>query len=190
MIKERKVRLLLQFREAMYALASSLAAGRSVEQAFVQSLCDLKVIFHEDADILSEWSLIVERLRMNETIEAALMDFASRADVEDIHNFVSVFLMAKRNGGDLMRIIRDTTRIINDRIEIQEEINVLITQKRFEQRILSYIIPGMILFFNVTSPAFLQPLYTGMTGRLIMTFAMILYMISDIIGKKIVAIEV
>lgn len=137
-----------------------------------------------------EWQLIIKRISMNEPVESALMDFAQRADIEDIYNFVSVFVMAKRSGGDLVHIIKATTKIINEKIEIQKEIDVLITQKRFEQKILSYIIPGMILFFTVASPKFLEPLYTGFQGRAIMTVALGLYLISATMGKKIVRIEV
>lgn len=189
-IRRRKETLLLQFREGMYALGSSLSAGRAVEQAFVQSLGDLRIIYEEEMDLIVEWQLIIKRISMNEPVEAALLDFADRADIEDIYNFVSVFVMAKRSGGDLVHIIKDTTKIINEKLEIQKEIDVLITQKKFEQKILSYIIPGMILFFTVASPNFLEPLYAGVQGRVIMTVALGLYMISATMGKKIVRIEV
>lgn len=190
LMKKRKEQLLLQFREAMYALGSSLSAGRSVEQAFMQSYNDLKIIFEEDMDIIVEWQEIVQKISMNMTIEEALIDFAERAGVEDIHNFVSVFVMGRRSGGDLVHIIRETSQLINEKIEIQKEIDILVTQKKFEQQILSYIIPGMILFFTLTSPNFLAPLYVGISGRSIMTLALALYMISGRIGRRIVEIEV
>lgn len=189
-VKTRREKLLLQFREGMYALGSSLSAGRSVEQAFNQSLRDLKVLFPEGADIVEEWQFIVHKISLNVPVEDGLEDFAARADMEDIHNFVSVFVMAKRSGGDLIHIIKDTTRLINEKLEIKKEIEVMVTQKKFEQRILSFIIPGMILFFTLTSPGFLAPLYSDLSGRLIMTIALFLYSISARIGRRIVEIEV
>jgi tight adherence protein B len=189
-IKKRKHLLREQFREAMYTLSSSLSAGRSAEQACIQTLADLQILYDHQTDIIIEWSLIVKKLNMNETIESALEDFAMRAEVEDIHNFTGVFIMAKRTGGDLIRIIRETTHMINEKIEIQKEIDLLVVQKQFEQKILSYIIPGMILFFQLTSPDFLSPLYETLIGRMVMIFALFLYMLSRKIGEKIVNIEV
>ncbi|MDF1617095.1 type II secretion system F family protein [Petrocella sp. FN5] len=189
-VKKRKYILREQFREAMYTLSSSLSAGRSAEQAFIQTLADLRILYDHQTDIITEWSLIVKKLNMNETIESALEDFAMRAGVEDIHNFTGVFIMAKRTGGDLIRIIRETTHMINEKIEIQKEIDLLVVQKQFEQKILSYIIPGMILFFQLTSPDFLSPLYETFIGRLVMVFALFLYLLSRKIGEKIVTIEV
>lgn len=189
-IKKRKEILREQFKEGMYALGSALSAGRSVEQSYMQSLGDLKLIYKEDSDIIKEWQLICYKLSMNETVEAAMTDFSERACIEDIDNFHSVFVMAKRSGGNLIEIISETSKLINEKIEIQKEIDILIVQKQFEQKILSYIIPGMIVFFGMVSPDFLEPLYTTLSGRIIMVVALCMYLISNRIGKKIVTIEV
>lgn len=189
-VRRRKENLRNQFREGMYALASALSAGRSVEQAFVQSLQDLKLIYAEEADIIKEWKDICYKLTMNETVESAMTDFAERSGVEDIDSFNSVFVMAKRSGGNLIGIIGETSRLISEKMDIQKEIDILIVQKQYEQKILSYIIPGMILFFGLVSPDFLEPLYTTLLGRLIMILALLMYLVAGHIGKKIVAIEV
>lgn len=189
-IKKRKIRLREEFKEAMYTLSSSLGAGRSAEQAFIQTLRDLKVIYEVDSDIIREFSIIVHKLHMNEPIESILLNLSERADIEEIHNFTSVFIMAKRSGGDMIRIIKETTQMIHEKIEIQKEIDLLVVQKQFEQKILSYIIPGMIVFFQLAAPVFLKPLYTTFEGRLVMFIALAMYLISAKIGKSIVTIEV
>lgn len=189
-IAKRKRELLESFREGVYTLSSSLSAGKSVELAFIASLKDLKLIYSEEADIIREWRLIVHKIAINETVTSAMLDFASRADIEDINNFTSVFVIGKEYGGNLTEIIRNTIKLINEKSEIQKDIDILVTQKQYEQKILSLIIPGMILFFWLTSGDFLEPLYTTLAGRVVMLVALALYSISGIIGKKIVKIEV
>jgi len=189
-IIKRKKHLLETFREAMYALASSLSAGKSVEQAFIASLNDLRSIYNEDEDIMKEWQRIVYKIGMNEPVSLAITDFSERADIEDIHNFNSVFIMAKQSGGNLTQIIKNTIKLINEKNDIQKDIDVLVAQKQYEQKILSYIIPGMILFFWVSSADFLEPLYTTLAGRAVMLLALGMYIVSGVIGKKIVTIEV
>ena len=188
--EKRKKQLLLQFKEAMYALYSSLSAGRSVEQAFILSLGDLEILYDDHSDIIREWQGIADGLKTNETIDTLLMDFANRASLEDIHNFVSVFLLARRSGGDLLKIIKETNAVISEKIEVQQEIDILVSKRRYEQQVLSYIIPGMILFFTATSPEFLAPLYTSLQGRLIMLGALGMYLLSASLGRKIITIEV
>ncbi len=188
--RQRQHDLRDQFKEGMYTLSSALVSGRSLEQAFIVSLNDLKIIYQEEDYIVKEWTLIVKKIQMNETVASALLDFAERADMEEIYNFAQIFVLAKKSGGDLISIIRDTTRMINEKLEVQKEIDVLIAQKKYEQKILSYIVPAMIVFFSLSSPDFLEPLYSTILGRIIMTFALALYLISGYIGKKIVEIEV
>lgn len=189
-VKKRQSLLLDQFKESMYALTSALSAGRSVEQAFTLSLKDLEMVYGDKADIVIEWRYICFKLLMNETIESAMEAFAKRSGLEEINNFSEVFAMAKRSGGNLVEIIADTSQLISEKIDIQKEIDILIVQKQFEQKILSFIIPGMILFFGLVSPDFLEPLYVTLKGRLIMILALGMYFFAGNIGKKIVAIEV
>lgn len=189
-VRRQKILLGEQFREGMYALGSALSAGRSMELAFYQSYEDLKILFKEEDMIVLEWGEIIRKLKMNETVEQALMDFAERSDMEDIQNFASIFSMAKRTGGNLVQITREAMNTLNEKMSIQSEINILVTQKRYEQKILSFILPTMICFFLMTSPEFLAPLYNSSAGRMIMLIAMSMYFFSSHIGRRIVEIEV
>ncbi len=188
-IKRQKV-LTSQFKEGIYSLSSALGAGRSTEQAFIQSLKDLRMVYREEDMIVREWQQIVDRLSMNEPIETVLNEFGERSGVEDIQNFISVFSLAQRSGGDQLRIIRETSKMLGDKMDVEKELEVLVAQKTFEQWILSLIIPGMIVFFSITAPDFLRPLYTSLTGRGLMTIAFAMYLLSRYIGRKIIRVEV
>jgi len=71
---------------------------------------------------------------MNETIEDALEDLAKRSHLEDIQNFTDVFQNLQENGGNLVNVIRNSTNIINDKIEIKEEINTLLAAKKLSRK--------------------------------------------------------
>jgi len=91
--KDRKKVLLLQFREGMYALGSSLSAGRSVEQAFGQSLKDLTILFPEGGDIVDEWQLIVQKVSMNVLVEDDMEEHENRTQVEYMINVLRGVLL-------------------------------------------------------------------------------------------------
>lgn len=191
LIKKRKARLKNQFKEGLYALSSSISVGRSVESAFEEALKDLKIIFYQkDAFILEEFKAIVRKIHTNQSIEVALLDFALRAEDEDITNFTNVFITAKRSGGNLVEIMGYTIRTINEKMEILENINVLISGKKYEQKILSLLLPGMIVYLRCFSGSYTTMLYKTNGGKIAMTIALILYIASYIMGKKIVEIEV
>ncbi|MCT4685998.1 type II secretion system F family protein [Vallitalea sp.] len=191
LIKKRKTELRLQFKEAIYALSSSLGAGKSIESSFKSVLSDLRILYPEpNTYIILEFEYIVRKIEMNETIEDAIQDFASRASIDDITNFSNVFVTAKRTGGNIISIIRYTSNVISEKIEIHNEIEVLVSSKQFEHRILSLLVPGIIIYLQMSSPGYLEVMYSTITGRILMTVCLILFTVSYRVGKKITDIEV
>lgn len=191
LIKNRKKKLKEQFKESLYVLSASISVGKSVELAFIEALNDMKIVFDDyDALIIREYELIARKIRMNESIESALLDFALRADDEDIMNFTNVFITAKRTGGNLVEIMKYTITSINEKLEILENINVMITGKKYEQQILALLLPFIILYLNIFSSGFVSVLYDTIRGKVAMTAALILYILSFYVSKKVVDIEV
>ncbi|MBR7796406.1 pilus assembly protein TadB [Agaribacter marinus] len=192
LIKMRKDELALQFKEAISSLASSLAAGQSIENAFRETQKDLKLLYPDnDTCILKELNLINRRVENGEIIERAIDDFAKRSDVDDIRNFSDVFITCKRTGGDLVEVIKRTADIITDKIEIQQDIRVLVSQKKFESKIMAVAPVGITVMLKVTSPDFVAPLYEfGTLGPIVMTVALACIICGLLISQKIMDIEV
>ncbi|GKX67430.1 type II secretion system F family protein [Inconstantimicrobium mannanitabidum] len=190
-ISKRKQKLLLQFKEALYIISSSLSAGKSVENAFVDAYDDLKTIFDfgKEDYILQELTYINRRIKINQTIEEALDDFATRSGLEDVVTFSSVFGACKSTGGNLKSVTEITSNIIGEKISIKQDIETLISGKKFESNILTIIPFAIVLFIRISSPDFLEPLYT-IQGRLISTGALVIILISTLWGRKITNIEV
>lgn len=168
-IKRRKDKLLVQFRQALYCLSSSLTAGKSIENAFRDALDDLKLLFIDPASlIVREFGAIVHRLDNGEQIEKAVADFARRANIEDISNFADVLVTCKRTGGNLVEVMRRTSAILSEKLEVQTEISVMLAQKKFESTILLAAPIGIIAILSFTSADYMEPLFQG-AGRIIMT---------------------
>lgn len=190
-IGKRKNELNLQFKDMLYSLSSSLSAGKSVESSFKEVLKDLSIIYPDNnAFIIKEVEYIVRKIEMNETIEAALEDFANRSHLEDIENFVDVFKTSKRAGGNIVEIIKNTSNIITDKIEVKEEIDTLLSSRKFEQKVLALMPIFLILFLSASSKDYMYPIFNTLAGRLVMTVALILIVIAYFISKKIMNIEI
>lgn len=190
-IAKRKESLRLQFKQALYSLSSALAAGKSVENSFKEVVDDLKLIYPDSKTfIIKEFIIINNRFENGEPIENALLDFSKRAGIEDITNFTDVFVTCKRTGGDLVEVIRKTSNTIGKKIEIQQEIAVLVAQKKLEAKILSIAPFCIIALISFSSPDYMQPLYEPGIGPIIMTFALIILIFSYLISKKIMNIKV
>lgn len=180
----------LQFKQALFILASALAAGKSVETSFVETNRDLQHLYpDEQTYIRMEFNMMIKRLENGESIETILQDFSERATIEDIHSFTEVFIICKRTGGNLVEVMRNTANMIGEKIAIQQEIAVMVAQKKFESRVLTVTPVFFVAILSYTSADYMAPLYEG-KGRIIMGCALILLVICYLISKKIMTIKV
>lgn len=187
----RKDQLTGQFKQALYSLGSALSAGRSMENAFKAVVDDLKLLYSDPKTlIIQEFELINRRVDNGEPIEIPLQEFARRADIDDITNFVDVFVTCKRTGGDLADVIRRTSTIISDKLQTQQDISIMLAQKRFEAKALMVAPVGMVALLSWSSPDYMAPLYTLGLGTLIMTGALIILGAVAWGIQKIIDIEV
>lgn len=172
LLHKRRTELSLQFKQALYSLSSSLAAGRSVENAFYEVVQDLQLLYPDaNTDLIREFRIIRVRLENGEPIEQAVQDFSRRAGIEDITNFADVFTACKRTGGDLVEVVRRTSTMIGEKIDIQQEISVMVAQKKFESKVIMLAPVGFLAFLNMSASDFMTPMYSGV-GIIVSTFAL------------------
>ena len=187
--KERQ-QLALQFKDAMTAVSFALNAGYSVENSFKEALEELKMLYGRNAVIVKSFSEIATRIHNNENIENVLKDFARKSDVEEIQYFSEIFGYAKRSGGDMITIIKDTTSLIREKIELDSEIKTIISGKKQEQGIMSIMPFAMVGYLRFTSYDFIAMLYGNIAGRIFMSVCLIVVIVADYIAKRIVNIEI
>ena len=189
-IKKREQSFHLQFKEAIQSLSMGLNVGYSVENALLEAYKELKGIYKRDEIILRELSYMIHQIRMNVTAEKAFGDLAARTSDEDVQTFVTVFNIAKRSGGDMLEIIRNVVRQMVDKLDVEREIQTVISAKKMELRIMTIIPLVMIIYLKISFPEFMSVLYGNAIGIVIMSICLMIYVISYEMGKRMVEIEV
>lgn len=192
LLEQRKEKLKVQFKEAIGSLSTSLAAGRSIENGLKEVVSDLYLLYPDpNTYIIREFEIINRRIENGETVENAFRDFSLRSDIDDIINFANVFITCKRTGGNLVEVIRRTSDIISEKIDIQQEVAVMIAQKRFESRILSVAPLGMIILLKYSAGDYLAPMYDwASNGPIIMTVCLAILGAAYWLSQKIMNIKV
>ena len=189
-IKKRKEKLLNEFKDFLRVLKTFLEASYSVENAFVLSARELSMLHGNESLMVKEIKSMVSQLKINKPIDVVFKKFAMKTHLEDIIDFSEVFTISKLHGGNISKIIGNTINVINDKIEVKIEIDTVTASKRFEQKLMNLLPFLIIIYMNISSSSFLRPLYTTIEGRLLMTFALVVYYFSVKISKKILEIEV
>lgn len=191
LVKKRKKELSLQFKDALYALSSALGSGRSVESAFRAALNDLRIIYpDENAYIITEFSYICRRIELNEPVEKALADFGRRSQIEDIINFADVIAICMRTGGNLVSVVKNTSGAISGKIEVEQEIELILAGRRYEQKVLNVMPLVFIGLVNFGGSGYTDPLYSSLTGYLLMALSLGILAASYLFSKRIMDIKV
>ena len=189
-LEKQKQELTLQFKSMIEAIATSLNAGYSLEHSFEAAKKDLSLAYNGQAFIFEELSIILSGLKMNIPLERLLKDFGERSGIDDIRNFANVVMVAKKSGGNLIRIIQKTVNSIGDKISVEQEIETMISAKKLEEKIMLVMPYGIILYLRISSGDFLQVLYHNLLGIMLMTTFLILIYIAQIWADKIMEIQV
>lgn len=171
--EKRKDLLLMQFRDFLYSLSASFAAGRQMRDGLIEARANLRLMYDEKTPLLREISAIlikIDESRASE--EEVLRDFAVRSSISDIKNFFDTYFICRMTGGDMNAAISKTSEMLIEKIGVEKEIKMITSQKRFEGKIISVMPVIVILFLNIASPAYIEALYMSFTGRIIMTAAL------------------
>lgn len=189
--EKRRTLLTTQFKDLLYSLSASIAANIQISEALGNGLESLRMLYDESTPLISELKYMVKNISENrESDIRILLDFAKRSHCEDINNFVQVYMTCRTMGGNLEKVIKSTTEIIVDKINIESEIRTLTAQKKFEGKIISLMPFAILLFLNLVSPDYLEPLYTTLTGRVVMTAALCGLVLAFFMTERMTDIEV
>lgn len=190
MIRRTKTRLAEEFAEVLNSVNANVKAGYATENAFVEAAKDIKLFFGEKSLMAAELMQIKKGLSLNQTLESQLLNLGKRSGVEDIIVFAKVFETAKRNGGNIREVLEKTSETVRAKIEVEKQINVLISQKKMELRIMECIPFFIIAYIDITSRGYFNVLYHNLKGVIMMTVCLIIYAFASYLGSRMVNIDV
>lgn len=167
--------LMVEFKDAMDSMISALAAGYSMENAVTEAYHDLMLLHGEETPMLRELKSIRQGLSLHKPLDQLLLDFGRRSGVEDIQTFAQIYATARKSGGNLVKVMKRTAENIGEKMEMQREIQTMIAGKKMESVCMTVIPLLIIVYLQVCSPGFLDPLYESLPGRMFMTGALVLY---------------
>lgn len=189
LVQRRMEQVRLELKEFLNALIAALQTGRSMENAFAEACKDFAGYAGEDTVFLQEIKRICTGVEMGEPLERMLTEFASRSHMEELQYFSQVFSIGKRSGGNIISIMKNTIRMLQERMDAEKEISTAIAEKRMEFQIMTVIPLAIIFYLRVGAGGLLDQLYGNITGILVMTICLLIYGGCCLYGKRILEFE-
>lgn len=187
---KRRQELGIEFKDMILAVSANQKAGYSIENAFRESYRDMEMLYGAEAVICLEMRYVIAGLDNNVVLEKLIYNLGQRSSLPDIIQFADVFYIAKRSGGNMTDILAKTAAVIEQKTETDKEIQVMISARKMEQKIMN-MVPFLIIFYvSSTSRGFFDVLYHNVIGIMIMTVCLGFYMAAYLLSRRIVEIEV
>lgn len=167
-----------QFKECILSVSASVRAGYAVEGAFLESRQDMIMLYGENSYVVKELRVLEQGLKNRESLEVLLREWGGRSEIEEVREFADVLAIGKRGGGSIPEIIDATSRIIEQRLILEEELETLLANKKLEQKVMNVMPFAVVFYLEWSNPGYFAMLYEGYVGRLIMTGCLVAYMFS------------
>lgn len=162
-----------------------MRAGYAAENAFLDSIADIRSMFGVDCAMEQELKQLRQGLSNNVPLERLLTEMGQRSGLEDLQEFAEVFVIAKRNGGSIPVIIDAASSSISRRLAVEEEMGTQLSARKLEQRVMN-VMPFLIVWYvEMSNPGYFDMLYGNPAGIVLMTVCMGIYLVAYALSEWI-----
>lgn len=183
-INKRLMKLRTQFFDLLEALSVAMRAGNPVLKALESARDDLSMIYGPTSDIMVELDALIRKFNNAIPLSVAFQNMADRSGLEDIASFASIYATIEGKSSRANEIVRETQQIIADKMEIEMEIDTMMTAAKSEVNIMLFMPLVILAVIGYAGAGFMDSIYTTYTGRLVATGGLVVFIISYIMAKK------
>ena len=172
-----------QFIDAMDLARRSLQAGHPLVAAF-------QLVSQEiDDPVGGVFAEVCDQQQLGVNLEQALRGVANKCASEDMKLFATSVAMQTYSGGNLSAMIERLAEVIRDRIKLNRRVRVLTAQTQFSKRVLIALPIALFVILNVLNPAYMQPLYTTQTGKILLGTAGVSILLGTWVMGRMIKLE-
>ena len=189
-IQKRLKKLRVQFYDLLEAMSVAMRAGNPVLKALESAREDLTLIYPGNSDILVELDVIIKKFYNAIPLSESFADFARRSGLEDVASFASIYATIEGKSSRADEIVGETQQIIADKMEIEMEIDTLMTAAKSEVNIMLFMPLVILAVIGYAGAGFMDAIYTEPLGRVVATGGLIVFIISFIMARKFSNVEI
>ena len=158
-LKRRNKELFLQeFPIALDIIRRALRAGFSTEKA-------LEIVAEEQKGrIGAAFRTISDRMHLGESTETILTDMSNHIGINEFRLLAIIFALQRETGGSLADSTENLSKVIRAREHLRKKVRALTGEVRATATVLTCLPFISIGFIYLTTPSYLDPLFTTEAG--------------------------
>jgi tight adherence protein B len=173
-----------QLPDNLDVVASGLRAGHSL-------VGGLSLVVNDAAEpSRSEFQRVVADEQLGVPLEDALSVVARRMKSRDVEQVALVSSLQRETGSNSAEVLDRVIESIRERAGLRRLVRSLTAQGRMSRWVVTFLPVGLLLAISAINPAYMRPLFTHTSGRVILTIGAIMIISGSLLIKKIVNIKV
>lgn len=183
-IDRRNQKFLDMFPDAVDLIVRSVRSGHPINTAMRM------ITENMDSPIRDEFRQVVDEVSYGRTLPEALKRMSARLALQDIDFFVVVLSVQQETGGSLTEVLTNLSSIIRKRKQLRAKIRAMTSEGRATSYILGAIPVVEFGALYYITPSYLDPLFTTLTGNIILGIAACLIIASQYVIRIMINIDI
>lgn len=188
-VSKRRTNLRMQFFDFLEAMSVAMRAGNPPLKALESARNDLLLLYSENSDIIVELDVAIAKFNNAVPLSEVFSDLARRSELEDIESFASIYATIEGKSSRADEIVRETKEIISDKMEIEMEIETMMTAAKSEVNIMLFMPLVILGVIGYAGAGFMDAIYTTTVGRIVSTAGLVVFIISYIMARKFSSVK-
>lgn len=189
-VAKRQRELRLQFKEFLESMSVAVGAGNVEIQAVRSALNDLKIAYNDKADMVVEVeNILLQYEKGGKQLKYLFQDLADRSRLDDIQSFATIYSVIEGKSDRFGDILVQTQQIIGDKIEIEQEIQTVITSAKSETNMMVVMPIVIVVAMSGMGGGIMDALFESTLGHLVATLSLVIFVASYIYALKVTDIK-
>lgn len=182
--KKRTAKFIYQFPDALDMMSRALRSGHALSES-------IKLVGDEMAEPLAGlFKTAYDEQMLGLSLKDSLGYLLQRMPGVDFQLFVTAVNIHKEIGGNLAVTMERLANTIRERLKLRRQVKVYSAQARISGIILLFMPIVMALFFYLSTPGYIEELFTSPMGRYAVMYAVISQFVGFVLIKRIINIKI
>jgi tight adherence protein B len=182
--KRRQVKFLMGFPDAVDVIVRGIKAGLPL-------LDCLRTIAQDAPEPLkSEFRAILDTQTIGIPIGEACGKLHERIPVPEANFFAIVIAIQQKAGGNLSEALGNLSRVLRDRKKMKAKIQAMSMEAKASAAIIGCLPPAVMLIVYITSPQYIELLWTHPTGRMMLAGCAVWMTIGVLVMRKMINFDI
>lgn len=165
---------LSQFLDFLNVFSMASSVGKGGLEAFTYCFAELSIIYEKGHYFMKDLEAVLGKVTMDSDIYHIFRKHQFLIDREELDVFAQMLYLSSKKGGDTQRIVAYCSQLIEERVRMEREKEVLLAKQKFELDVIMVLPIVLLLTMKSLSPDYLQRLLDSAAGLVAISLSVVL----------------